>query len=76
MQRLQIPKLKRAYELHCFDVPPANSFKLVRTTFLRASDFTQSLNLKHSGRDFVFSMCLGIYLSIYLLVPHTKVILF
>ena len=32
-------KLNRAYELHCFDVPPANSFKLVRTTFLHASDF-------------------------------------
>ena len=34
--------------------------------------FMHSLNLEHSGRNFVFSKRLGLYLSIYLLVPQTK----
>lgn len=35
-----------------------------------------SLNPEHTGRNFVFSKRLGLFLGIYLLVPQTKDVLY
>ena len=56
--------------------PYTNSFKLVGIHTSVGVIFMHSLNLENTGRNFVFSKRLGLFLGIYLLVPQTKDILY